>query len=297
MTGLTEFNVTIFGISLKLNRIAFSIGGIDVYWYGIIIALGFLLAIVYGWKNAKRFNIDVDRMADVVLVTAPMAVLGARAYFLIFYGESFSTFFNFKEGGLAIYGAIIVAFIVGPLMCKLRKIKILDMLDLGALGFLIGQAVGRWGNFFNQEAFGSATGSSWFGMTSENVTYVLGDAALAHPCFLYESLWCVLGFILLHKLSKNRKFSGQVFLSYGVWYGFGRAIIEGFRTDSLYLGSMRISQVISIVACVVCVALIFVLSAKQKEKAKEETVYESQFITDDVKTEETQEETEQADEE
>lgn len=285
---MTEFNVVIFGIHLHINRIAISFGNFEIYWYGILIALGFLLAIIYGWINAKRFEINVDKMADVILVTAPLAILGARAYFLLFYEGSFRDFLNFKDGGLAIYGAVIVAFTVGPIMCKLRKVKIMDMLDLGALGFLIGQSIGRWGNFFNQEAFGSKTGSDWFGMTSENVTRELGEGALAHPCFLYESIWCAVGFFLLHKISKNRKFSGQIFLLYGVWYGFGRAIIEAFRTDSLYIGSLRVSQVVSILACVICITLLVYLTKKQKQAVIDSGNYNSIFIEEDEKSEETE---------
>lgn len=281
MTSLTHFNVTIFGIHLKLNRIAFSVAGIDVYWYGIIIAFGFLLAIIYAWRNAKRFSINVDRMADVILVSAPLAILGARAYYLLFYNKSLAGFFRFKDGGLAIYGGVIMAFLSGVVMCKLRKVNVRDMFDLASIGLLIGQSIGRWGNFFNQEAFGSATGSSWFGMTSENVEAELGAGALAHPCFLYESIWCAIGILLLHKLSKNRKFKGQVFLGYGMWYGLGRAIIEGFRTDSLYLGTMRVSQVVSIVAFVVCTVLSIVLIKKSKKSvAENQTEYRSQFETD-----------------
>lgn len=282
MSGLTEFNVIIFGIHLKIHRIAFSIGGIDVYWYGILIAIGFLLAIIYAWLNAKRFELNVDRMADVILVTAPMSILGARAYYLIFYNNSLKNFFDFKSGGLAIYGGVITAFLVGLLMCKIRKVNVLDMFDIASIGFLIGQAVGRWGNFFNQEAFGSATGSSWFGMISENVEAELGQGVLAHPCFLYESIWCAIGFVILHKLSKSRKFSGQIFLSYGVWYGIGRTVIEGLRTDSLYLGSMRISQVVSIIAAVASAVILIVNLNKARKNAEQNNeVYESLFITEE----------------
>lgn len=282
MNALTEFNVIIFGIHLKINRIAFTIGGFEIYWYGIIIAFGFLLAIIYAWANAKRFNLNTDKMADVILVSAPLAIFGARAYYLLFYNKNLKNFFDFKSGGLAIYGGIIVAFLSGIVMCKIRKVNIADMFDIAAIGFTIGQAIGRWGNFFNQEAFGTATGSSWFGMTSENVASELGAGALAHPCFLYESLWCAIGFVLLHILSKHRKFSGQVFLSYGVWYGFGRTIIESLRTDSLFLGTMRVSKLVSIIACVICAVLIvFFLNKAKKETTEQTTEYESQFLTED----------------
>ena len=167
-----NYNVTIFGIHLKLSPIAFTIpigkGHWDIYWYGIIIATGFLLALIYGLKNAGRYNLNPDRMLDVILVTTPIAILSARAYYVIFDGEKLNgigDFFGFGTSsgfaGLAIYGGVIGAFVSGALMCKLRKIKILDMFDVAAAGFLIGQGIGRWGNFVNQEAYGAFTGSSW----------------------------------------------------------------------------------------------------------------------------------------
>ncbi len=277
--------VTIFGIHLTLNPVLFTIniGSFhwDIYWYGLLIALGFILALVYAIKNHKRFDINFDRMLDVVLITVPLAVLCARAYYLIFDdidGNLFEDFFNFSDGqgfsGLAIYGGVIGAFSIGALMCKLRKVNILDMFDLTAIGFLIGQAVGRWGNFVNQEAFGGPTGSSFWGMTSQNVVDDFIEkgydpTALAHPCFLYESVWCVIGFLLLHHFSKKRKFKGQIALMYCIWYGLGRAIIEGFRTDSLKLGAFRVSQLLSLLLVVVATILLVILTKKLKEKEKE----------------------------
>ena len=273
------YNVTIFGIHLKLKPIAFTLpigNGWDIYWYGIIIATGFLLALLYGYKNAKRFNLDLDRVLDVVLVSTPVAILCARSYYLIFDGEkleSFSDFFGFGNSGfsgLAIYGAVIGAFLSGLIMCIIRKVKILDMFDLGSMGFLIGQGIGRWGNFMNQEAFGGPTGSSWWGMTSENVRsdfLMLGydENALAHPCFLYESIWCIIGFFVINKFSKNRKFSGQIVLMYGVWYGFGRAIIELLRTDSLMIGRLKVSCLLSVVIAITSLILLIVFYKRSSE--------------------------------
>ena len=273
------YNVTIFGIHLKLKPIAFTLplgSGWDIYWYGIIIATGFLLALVYAYINAKRFNLELDRVLDVVLVSTPVAILCARSYYLIFDGEkleSFSDFFGFGNSGfsgLAIYGAVIGAFLCGLIMCIIRKVKILDMFDLASMGFLIGQGVGRWGNFMNQEAFGGPTGSSWWGMTSENVRsdfLMLGydENALAHPCFLYESVWCIIGFFVINKLSRNRKFSGQTVLMYGVWYGFGRSIIELMRTDSLMIGRLKVSCLLSVVIAVTSLVLLIVLYKRNAE--------------------------------
>lgn len=265
--------IEIFGIELKVNEIAFTIGGWSVYWYGIIIGIGCLLALIYGMKNASRFNLDRDRMLDVVIVTIPVAVLCARLYYCIFTNEtgdkisSVREFFGIGTGagfsGLAIYGAVIGAFICGAVMCIIRKVKILDMFDIASVGFLIGQAVGRWGNFINQEAYGTVTGSTWWGMTSEVIKrdpdiYSAGGG-LVHPCFLYESVWCIIGFIILNHISKKRKFSGQIFLLYGIWYGFGRFFIESIRTDQLKLGNgnLPISMFVSAVAFIACLALYF----------------------------------------
>ena len=280
--------ITIFGITLTINPVAFTIpigAGWPIYWYGILIGAGCLLALIYGMVYASRFDIDKDRMLDVVLVTIPVAILCARAYYCIFDNvsgtkiTSVKEFFGFGEtggfSGLAIYGGIIGAFLCGAIMCKLRKVKILDMFDLAAIGFLIGQAIGRWGNFTNQEAYGTFTGSSWWGMES-NITKIEMGNGLVHPCFLYESLWCIIGFIILHNISKKRKFSGQIFLMYGAWYGLGRFFIEGIRTDSLTLGQIRISQMVAIVAFIACTALLIFLMNKNK-KISETLPYEEMF--------------------
>ncbi len=273
-------DVSIFGIDLTLNPVAFTLpfgGGWKVYWYGIIIALGFMLAIIYGMINAKRLGVDPDRLIDVVLVATPVAVLCARLYYIIFSDTlTISDFFNFSNGGfagLAIYGGVIGAFVSGALMCLVRKLKILDVFDLAAIGFLIGQGIGRWGNFVNQEAFGTATGSDWFGMTSASVEAVLGEGELAHPCFLYESIWCIVGVFLLHRRSKKRLFSGEIILSYCVWYGFGRAIIELLRTDSLYLGTIRVSSLLSFILCVSAAVALYIIRRKIKNPIPSDEEY------------------------
>ena len=278
-----SYDVTIFGIDITLKPVAFTLpigDGWDVYWYGIIIAIGFLGALIYAYTNYKRFNLNIDRALDVVLVTTPVAILCARAYYVIFDGEkleSIGDFFGFGNSsgfaGLGIYGGVIGAFITGFLMCKIRKVKIGDMFDLAALGFLIGQGVGRWGNFINQEAYGAFTGSDWWGMQSDITIMEMGHG-MVHPCFLYESIWCLTGFVVIHFLSKKRKFSGEVFLMYLAWYGFGRAIIEPLRTDSLMIGPFKVSFLLAILLCVTSVTLIVVIRKKLKEK---DTVYENVF--------------------
>ncbi len=289
--------VVIFGIHLTLNNVAFTIpigNGWKVYWYGIIIAAGFLLALIYGLRNADRFNINKDRMLDVVLVTTPVAILCARAYYVIFDGEkltSFGDFFGFGDSsgfsGIAIYGAVIGAAICGVFMCKIRKVKIFDMLDLAALGFLIGQGVGRWGNFVNQEAFGTLTGSDFWGMSSINTVKECGEG-LVHPCFLYESLWCILGFVLLHILSKKRHFSGEIALGYCSWYGFGRGFIELLRTDSLMLGPVRVSSLLSFVICIAGLSAIILIRKREKAVLTDDG-YVSQFASNAEKISEIEE--------
>ena len=277
------YNVTIFGIHLKINPIAFSIplgeNHWDIYWYGIIIATGFLLALIYGLKNAGRFNINKDKLLDAVLIVTPISVLCARAYYVIFDGEkltSIGDFFGFGESsgfsGLAIYGAVIGAFVSGIIVCKIFKMKILDVFDLMSLGFLIGQGIGRWGNFVNQEAFGTLTGSSWWGMQSENTEYLLGEG-LVHPCFLYESIWCIAGLFIIHKLSRKRKFSGETFLMYLSWYGFGRGFIELLRTDSLMLGSIRVSCLLAFSLFIA--STVTIIAVRKKMKPEED--YINQF--------------------
>lgn len=245
---LSALKYFFFGFEFDFDPVAFTIPGTSwgVYWYGIIITLGFVLAVVYGMKRAKKFGVDPDRLLDCILVTAPLAIAGARAYYIIFDGDmDFGSFFNIHNGGLAIYGGVITAAVVGTIMCKIRKLNILSTLDITALGFLIGQSIGRWGNFINQEAYGSTTGSSWFGISGDKIIEDMNTQMPVHPCFLYESLWCALGFVLLHYLSKKRKFTGQIAASYLVWYGFGRFFIEYFRTDSLYLGTIKVSMLLS----------------------------------------------------
>ncbi len=272
-----SYDVVIFGIRLTLSPVAFTIPlgsrNWDIYWYGIIIAAGFLLALIFGIRNAKRFGINTDRMLDVVLVATPGAILSARAYYVIFDGvklEGIGDFFGFGSSsgfsGLAIYGGVIGAFVSGAVMCWIRKVNILDMFDIASLGFLIGQGIGRWGNFVNQEAYGSFTGSSWWGMESDRTIAEMGEG-LVHPCFLYESVWCIAGFFILNHLSKKRRFSGETALMYCVWYGFGRGIIELLRTDSLMLGNIKVSSLLSFILCVAGLTLLIVIRGRIKETA------------------------------
>ena len=249
--------------NLEINRVAFSIGSFNVYWYGVVIATGLLLAVIYAYVNADRYGVDRNKLFDCVIVGIITAVIGARVYYIAFYSGDWSSFFDIRDGGIAIYGAIIGALIGGLTMAKIRKHPFLPLLDVTMVGFLIGQALGRWGNFFNQEAFGYQT-NSLFRMISEN-TYIDGQNVAVHPCFLYESLWCALGFLFLHIFNRKfQKYHGQVFYLYLVWYGFERMIVEGLRTDSLYLPfsvfgyDIRVSQALSVVLVVTGIILLIV---------------------------------------
>jgi phosphatidylglycerol:prolipoprotein diacylglycerol transferase len=255
------------GIHFTINPTAFSIGQFTVRWYGVIIAAGFLLAFLYAMASCKKFHMDQDKLIDTIIIGIIGGIIGARAYYVLFdtsdqYLRDPISALYIWQGGLGIYGGIIGGMICGALVAKWRKISIPAMLDIASLGFLIGQTIGRWGNFVNQEAFGGATTLPW-GMTSENTAAIASGPV--HPCFLYESLWCLLGFILLHIFSRKfRRYDGQVFILYLVWYGIGRFFIEGLRTDSLItpILPLRVSQVVAAATVLVGVILLIVFRNK-----------------------------------
>lgn len=241
-----------------------------IKWYGLLIAVGFLLAVIYGLWRAKEFDVNPDHMIDITLICTLLAFIGARLYYVFFCADTATyladplSILYIWNGGIAIYGAVIAAFLGGLLMCRVFKVNTLAMFDLASLGFLIGQALGRWGNFFNQEAFGGNTTLPW-GMTGDMIISGVNgsgyDTSLpVHPTFLYESLWCILGFVLLHILSKKAyTFKGKLFCGYLVWYGIGRFFIEGLRTDSLMIGTMRTSQLVAVLAVIGGILLFFIL--------------------------------------
>ena len=264
----------------------FSLGGNDITikWYGVIIAFGFTLAVLFGGRMAFKWKMDLNKMIDVLIYGTFAAIIGARLYYCIFnwsvYADDPIRVLYIWEGGLAIYGGIIGGVIAAFIVCKVEKLNFYNLLDLAGMSLLIGQGIGRWGNYANQEAFGCNTDGTT-GMMSEKVTeYILRHQAElpgvdpyapVHPTFFYESVWCIAGFLLLFLMcQKFRKFSGQIFLSYGIWYGIGRMIIEGLRTDSLYIGSMglRVSQVLSAVIVIVCTAFMIALLIKNIKNPK-----------------------------
>ena len=229
----------------------FTVLGRPIYFYGVLIALGFLLAILYCSKHAPAFGIRSDDFLDLMLWLIPMCILGARLYFVAFRWQDYAgeplRVFAVWEGGLAIYGGILAGVLCVVLVCRRKKIPVPAMLDLAAYGLLIGQILGRWGNFMNREAFGAETAAFCrMGLTDPS-----GHTIYVHPTFLYESLWNLAGLLFLIWFQKRgrRQYDGQCAALYFFWYGLGRAWIEGLRTDSLYLGStgIRVSQLLSVV--------------------------------------------------
>ncbi|MGN1402789.1 MAG: prolipoprotein diacylglyceryl transferase [Ruminococcus sp.] len=286
--GSLDYNEIVFpklGIDLHLDSTAFEIGGLSIQWYGILITLGLVLALIYAFTQVKQYGLHPDRFLDTVIGGIIGGIVGARAYYVLLnwdnYAGDWKSIFNLREGGLAIYGGIIGGLLVGCLVAKLRKVRILPLLDIAGIGFLLGQGIGRWGNFFNQEAFGCNT-NSIFGMSGgriqdwitnsypytsyyNNFGTQLDASQPVHPCFLYESIWCLLGFVLLAIFAKKiRRYDGQIFLIYIGWYGLERAFVEGLRTDSLVIGNIRISQLLAILCVVASVVLQIVIGTKVK---------------------------------
>ncbi len=230
----------------------FSIGPLSIHLYGIIIATGLLLAAWYAMKRSGEFGLTEDHILDGVLLIAPFAIVCARAYYCFFSWEMYRdnpiSVLYVWNGGLAIYGGVLGAVLGMIVYCRVRRLRLTAVLDVVSLGFLLGQAIGRWGNFFNREAFGAETDSFLrMGLYSP----VTGATTYHHPTFLYESLWNGLGFVIFHFVSKKRKYDGQIALCYLAWYGLGRALIEGLRTDSLYIPgtAIRVSQLLAAISC------------------------------------------------
>ena len=269
-----------------------SIGPLTIQFYGLIIAIGLLLAVIYGCKRARQFGMSVDDLTDGVLWIVPLAIICARLYYCIFSWEDYKndpvSMLYIWKGGLAIYGGVIGAAIGIVIFSLIKKIKVGAVLDLTSLGFLIGQSIGRWGNFFNREAFGAETDSFLrMGLTNK----LTGAVTYYHPTFLYESLWNAVGFVLLHFLSKKRKFDGQVALGYLAWYGLGRTFIEGLRMDSLYWGSFRVSQILAAVTCFVGVAILMLMAFKEHDPSKlQANIYARKLAEAEEEAEKPQEE-------
>ena len=263
-------NISFPSLGLELNPPrGFDIGDFSVRFYGLLIAFGLILAVVYALKRRKQFGFTEDSIMDGVLCIVPFAILCARLYYCAFswadYKNDLWRILYIWEGGIAIYGAVIGAAVGVVVYCWIRKLNLPALLDLVALGFLIGQAIGRWGNFFNREAFGAVT-DSFARMGLLNT--VTGQVEYVHPTFLYESLWNAAGFVLLHFLSKKRQYDGQIALGYVAWYGLGRTFIEGLRQDSLYWGTWRVSQVLAAVTCFIAVGVLLFNLFRKHDREK-----------------------------
>ena len=265
------------GWEIPISRVAVSIGSLEIYWYGVIIAVGFGLGLWVYLSHNRSCGIHPDEGLDIILWSMLGAIVGARAYYVAFqwdhYKDNLKEIFNLRGGGLAIYGGIIGALIVAFIVCRSKKLPMLPVADAAFPGVMLGQAIGRWGNFFNMEAFGTNTTLPW-GMTSDTISNYLSrhQAALlaqgvvvdpampVHPTFLYESLWNLIGVaVLLLWLFPRRSYDGQITLGYTAWYGLGRFFVEGLRTDSLMWGSVRVSQALGGVLFVVAAGLMLAI--------------------------------------
>lgn len=292
LTDYCEVHFPELGLSLDVyeNFLEIPFGGdtITIKFYGVIIAFGFILAALFGGRKAYVWKMSLDHMVDVLIYGIIGAVVGARLYYVAFqwdeYKDNLLSIFKIWEGGLAIYGGIIGGIITAYFVCRKTGLPFLKLLDLIGMALPIGQGIGRWGNFTNQEAFGVNT-TSLFGMTSDKIVdYInshqqefaeygieMNPDLPVHPTFLYESVWCLLGFVILYIVcQKFHKFDGQLILGYGIIYGLERTVVEGLRIDSLYIANtnLRVSQLVSLVLVIVCTAITiykFVKLSKEKK--------------------------------
>ena len=275
------------GIEINPPR-TFSLGPMTVYFYGLIIAVGLMLAVMYACRRSREFGLTEDTVLDGVLWVTPFAIVCARAYYVAFswadYADNPISVFYIWNGGIAIYGGVLGAILGMAVLCRVKKVKFTAALDLILMVFLLGQSIGRWGNFFNREAFGAPTDSFFrmglFNQVTENWEYY-------HPTFLYESVWNAIGFVILTRLCSRRKYDGQVALGYAAWYGLGRCFIEGLRMDSLYWGPFRVSQVLAGISCLTAVAVLLWQNTRPHDPAK---LYVNQIAAETSQTEETAEE-------
>lgn len=254
------------GLEFMVNKIAFSIFGVDIAWYAVIITIGIIVAMIISYRNAKSIGLDTERFMDMFFYMIVFGVIGARIYYVIFnfglYKDNLLSILNIRQGGIAIYGAVLFGALTVFIYTKIKKQNFLDFTDCIVPGLAIAQGIGRWGNFVNQEAYGYET-NSLFGMSINEG----GRIITVHPTFLYESVLNIFVFIvLIIFFNKYRKNSGEVTCIYGILYGIGRFFIEGMRSDSLYLGSFRVSQIVSLVFVVIGIGLFIYLRFNKKIK-------------------------------
>ncbi len=273
--GIGEFTIDPVAIRIPIG------GGIEIRWYGILIVTGIILAFLYCAYRAKQEGINFDNLLDIAIFTIVFAVIGARAYYVLTTLDQYESFWEMIaiwNGGIAIYGAIIGGAITIYVVCKIKKLNFLKMMDAAGPAVMIGQIIGRWGNFCNGEAFGSEIPEgNWLyfirmGLNSSNTSF---NTMYVHPTFLYESLWNLVGFVIIHFLYKKKKFDGQVVLMYLTWYGFGRMFIEGLRTDSLYIPGtpIRISQVVGFLCFALGTLALILCLVKANRREKDSAEY------------------------
>ena len=246
------------------DPIAFTLFGVDVRWYGILIAIGFTVAILIACRRAPEYGLKSDDILDFAIFMMPASIIGARLYYVIFswsyYADDPASVFDIRSGGLAIHGGIIAGVITALIFTKVKKISMIDMCDLIFPEVALGQAIGRWGNFFNSEAHGGPTDLPWA---------IEVDGEMVHPTFLYESIWCLLIFLFLLWFSKRSTFRGQAACLYGMLYSLERFLVEGLRTDSLMIGGLKQAQVISAVIFAFSFAAYIYLSKKDDMKKEQ----------------------------
>ena len=263
-----------------LNRVFLKIGSFTVYWYGIIICIGIVLGFALAYMRMKNIGVTADDLSDLILICVPSAIVGARLYYVLAELDTYNSFYEMIavwNGGIAIYGAVIAGALSFGLVCAYKKKPLLKMYDCAAPGLILGQMIGRWGNFFNAEAYGSSNVYEFLGkrfdityLSENNPLRMTINGKMVHPTFLYESLWNLTGFILINVFYNKKSFDGQVLLWYLVWYGLGRCVIEGFRTDSLTAGNIRISQLVALLCFVIGVVLITIIRIKTTLERKKE---------------------------
>ena len=268
---------------LTLNSVAFEIFGLEIAWYALIITLGMILAVLYTMYRAKAVGIDYEQIIDFAIFVVPIGILGARLYYVLCELDQYDTFwevFNIRQGGLAIYGGIIAGALTVFAVCKYKKIPFPAFGDCIVPGLILAQAIGRWGNFMNVEAFGSVTAAPWRmcgtsiaaylsnQITSEEIRGILDGSLGVHPTFFYESFWNIIGFVAINFFYKHKRYDGQIILLVFGWYGLGRAWIEGLRTDSLYIPGtpIRVSQLLAIIIFAACLGLLIYFAVKPPKK-------------------------------
>lgn len=243
------------------DPVAFTLFGLDVMWYGLLIGLGFVIAIIICYKRAPKHGIESEHILDFAIWLIPASVIGARAYYVIFSWENYAgdigKILDIRSGGLAIHGGLIAGLIVGIFICRHYKINFLELADLVFPAVALAQAIGRWGNFFNSEAHGGPTDLPWA---------IWADGQYVHPTFLYESVWCFALFVFLIWLDKRRTFAGQIACLYGMLYSLERGFVEQLRTDSLMIGPFKQAQVLSFCVFVACLALYVTLRRQRKAR-------------------------------